>query len=65
MIPDAVEHVGQEQTAEEEHLGDEEQPHPERRGLVLLLQRDEMVLEIRMMTVRVRVAGNRCRVSQL
>ena len=27
------------------HLGDEEEPHPERRRFVLLLQRLEVVLE--------------------
>ena len=61
-IPDAVEHVGQEQAAEEQHLGDEEQPHPERRRFVLLLQRVEVVLEIvddgRVRAVRTGVRGD-------
>ncbi len=48
-IPDAIEHVGEKQPAEEQHFGDEEQPHPERRRFVLLLQRVEMMLEIAVM----------------
>ena len=51
-IPDAVQHVGDEQAAEEHHFRDEKEPHPERGGLVLLLQRLELVLERRMMGVR-------------
>ena len=48
-VPDAVQHVGEEQPAEEEHFRDEEQPHPECGGLVLLVQRVEVVLKIRVM----------------
>ena len=57
--------VGEEQAAEEKHLGDEEQPHPERRRFVLLLQRVEVMLEIGMMAVRMTAGRNRCRVRQL
>ena len=60
-IPDAVEHVGEEQPAEEQDFGDEEQPHPQRGRLVLLIQRVEVMLEIRVMggvrAVRTRVRG--------
>ena len=49
-VPDAVEHVGEEESAEEQHFGDEEQPHPERCRLVLLLQRVEVMLEIAVMS---------------
>ena len=56
-IPDAVEHVGQEQAAEEHDFGDEEQPHAERGGFVLLPQRIEVVLQVRMvMGVRAVIA---------
>src|SRR6266545_5594843 len=48
-IPDAIQRVGEDQAAEEHHLGDEEQPHPQRRRLVLLLEVLEMMLEVRMM----------------
>ena len=61
-IPDAVQHVGEEEPAEEQHFGDEEQPHPQRGRLVLLLQRVEVVLEIVVMgsvrAVRTGVRGD-------
>jgi hypothetical protein len=47
-IPDAIEHVGEEEPAEEHDLGDEEQPHAERGRLVLLAQRIEVMLQIGM-----------------
>jgi hypothetical protein len=37
--------VAEEQAAEEHHLGREERPHPEARGLVLLLEVLEVVRE--------------------
>ena len=43
-VPHAVEHVGEEQASEEQHLGDQKQPHPERGCLMLLIQRVEVVL---------------------
>ncbi len=66
-IPDAIEHVGEEQPAEEQHLGDEEDPHPERGRLMLLLQRVEVMLEIRMVVCvhRVSAVARHRRVSQL
>ena len=61
-IPDAVQHVGEEQSAEEQHFGDEEQPHPQRRRFVLLIQRVEVMLEISVMSgvraVRTRVRSD-------
>jgi hypothetical protein len=58
-IPDAIERVGEQQATEEHDLGDEEQPHPERRCLVLLIQILEMMLERRvMMVVAVRGDGS-------
>ena len=51
-IPDAIEHIGEKQPAEEQHFRDEEQPHAERGRFVLLLQRVEVVLEIAVMGVR-------------
>ena len=61
-IPDAIERVGEEQPAEEQHFGDEEQPHPQRRRFVLLLQRIEVMLEIAVMggvrAVRIGVRGD-------
>ena len=65
-VPDAIQHVGQEEAAEEHDLGDQEQPHAERGSLVLLPQRVEVMLE-RRMVVRVRpviAVGGDC-LSQL
>ena len=42
-----VDHVGGEQAAEEHDLGDQEQPHPERGGLLLLLHRVELMGRVR------------------
>ena len=48
-IPAAVDRVGHEQAAEEQHLGDQEHPHAERRRLLLLLEVVEVMRERRMM----------------
>ena len=47
----AVDGVGREQAAEEQHFGDQEHPHAERRRLVLLLEVVELVRERRVMRV--------------
>ena len=48
----AVHQVGHEQAAEEHDFGDEEHPHPEGRGLELLVHVIEVMLELRVMRVR-------------
>jgi len=52
-VPRAVDDVGHEQAAEEQHFGDQERPHAQHRRVELLLERVEVVLERR----RVRVVG--------
>jgi hypothetical protein len=48
-IPDPVQHVGRQEAAEEHDLLDDEDPHAERGRFLLLLQRLEVMLEVRMM----------------
>ena len=43
----AIDDVGHEQAAEEQHFGDQEHPHPERGRLALLLEVVEVVRERR------------------
>ena len=46
-----VDDVGHEQPAEEHDFGDQEDPHAERRRLVLLLHVVEVMLQLRMVRV--------------
>ena len=57
----AVDRVGREQAAEEQHLGDEEHPHAERRRLALLLEVVELVRERRV--VMARAAASACQTT--
>jgi hypothetical protein len=41
----AIDGVGHEQAAEEENFGDQEYPHAERGGFLLLLERFEMAVQ--------------------
>ena len=52
-VPHSINQIRREEAAEEHHLGDKEDPHPEGRRLELLLHRIELVLVRRMMGVRV------------
>ena len=47
-VPDAVDHVGHEQPAEEQDFGEQEHPHPEDGSLLLLRHRVEVMLQRRM-----------------
>ena len=51
----AVDGVGQEQPAEEHDLLGQEHPHPERRGLLLLLEVREVMRERRVVRARARL----------
>ena len=52
-VPHAIQQIRHQQAAEEHHLGDKEDPHAERGRLVLLIQRLKVMLERRVMRVRV------------
>ena len=59
-IPHPVDRVDDEQRAEEQNFGQQKHPHPERRGLLLLVEVVEVVRERRMMRrVRRRVVMQR------
>ena len=45
-----VHEIGQEQAAEEHDFGDQKNPHPDRRGVLLLLRIFEMVLDVSVVT---------------
>src|ERR1700758_4525030 len=61
VVPVAVNQVGAEQPTEEHDLGQQEEPHAERGGLLLLLQIREVVPQIwRMFVFRLLLLGMSC-----